>query len=102
MHQLIVTFTLAPDVPIDRFLEWSRTVDQPRTGAYPECREFEVYPVVIHNGQVAQTCDILERAVIDNYADWRERLASDEHADVAAQFDELVISETVQVFVTEM
>jgi hypothetical protein len=86
-------YKLKPGVPLERFVEWSRTVDRPVCLAKPACLQMSVY--LVEGGNRDDLPTVVEDFVVTSIADWQAAIAAPEHDEITRQWEELADAGTV-------
>ena len=88
MQKVFVMYKLRPGVSIERYMEWSRTVDQVITPFQPGIQRFEVYRIKgAEKGQ--SPYDIVEDMEVDSWEAYQETVAGPGMARVVKDWNEL-------------
>lgn len=78
-------YKLRPNVDIEEFKEWSRTVDQPTCHRMTACHRFEVF-IVKGEASGKDAYDVIEDIEVESWEDWQATLVSKEFAQVAEEW----------------
>lgn len=97
-HLVVNTFRMRPGVPLERFEEFSRRIDQPVLAAYEDLvTRFDVHRVTESTEGVPVDADIVEIMEVSDWARWVAVRDNDPSLlPVTAGFDELVDPDSVR------